>query len=95
MRKLLSVAALASTALVAIATLSPAVAASLNNNIAVGHVTFTRPGGNVAPANIAASNQYFTPNSVHGPKLKPAVKKWVCGPIVNYDGTPHCHWVTH
>jgi hypothetical protein len=92
MRKLLSVSALASTAVVAAVTLSPALAASLNNNIAVGHVTFTRPGVN----GIAASNQIFTPNASQGPKLKPAVGgRWVCGPIVNYDGTPHCHWVSH
>jgi hypothetical protein len=91
MRKLLFVSAIASTAAVAAATLSPAPAASLNNNIAVGHVTVTRPNIN----GVAASNQYFTPNSAQGPKLKPAVKKWVCGPIVNYDGSPHCHWVTH
>jgi hypothetical protein len=90
MRKLLSVSALASTAVIAAATLSPAPAAPLNNNIAVGHVTIARPNVN----GIAASNQIFTPNG-HGPKLKPAVKKWVCGPIVNYDGSPHCHWVSH
>jgi hypothetical protein len=95
MRKLLSVSALASTAVVAAATLSPAPAASLNNNIAVGHVTVTRPGGNFSNNSIGASNQIFTPNVSHGPKLKPVVKKWVCGPIVNYDGTPHCHWVSH
>ncbi|HLH89269.1 MAG TPA: hypothetical protein VKX28_12495 [Xanthobacteraceae bacterium] len=94
MRKLLSVSALASTALLA-PMLSPASAASLNNNIAVGHVTYTRPGNVAAATNVGTSNQYFTPNAAHGPKLKPAVKKWVCGPIVNYDGTPHCHWVTH
>jgi hypothetical protein len=23
----------------------------------------------------------------------PKQKRWVCGPIVNYDGTKHCHWV--
>jgi hypothetical protein len=92
MRKPLFVSALASTAVVAAATLSPAPAASLNNNIAVGHVTVTRPNIN----GIATSNQYFTPNSANGPKLKPAVGgRWVCGPIVNYDGTPHCHWVSH
>jgi hypothetical protein len=91
MRKLLFASALASTAVVAAAMLSPAPAASLNNNIAVGHVTVTRPSTN----NIGASNQYFTPNTPNGPKLKPAVKKWVCGPIVNYDGSPHCHWVSH
>lgn len=95
MRKLLSVSTLASTAIVAAAMLSPAPAASLNNNIAVGHVTFARPGGNVAAASVATSNQYFTPNTAHGPKLKPMIRRWVCGPLVNYDGTPHCHWVTH
>jgi hypothetical protein len=89
MRKLILASTLASTAIVAAATLSPATAASLNANIAVGHVT-------VAPSNIGASNQYFTPNASQGPKLKPAVGgRWVCGPIVNYDGTPHCHWVSH
>jgi len=93
MRKLLFVAAIASTTVVAAATLSPALAASLNNNIAVGHGTFTRPSPNIS--GVAASNQVFTPNVAHGPKLKPAVKKWVCGPIVNYDGSPHCHWVSH
>jgi outer membrane scaffolding protein for murein synthesis (MipA/OmpV family) len=92
MRKLLSVSALASAALFAAAALSPAPAASLNNNISVGHVTMTRP--NIS--GVAASNQYFTPNTSQGPKLKPAVGgRWVCGPIVNWDGTPHCHWVTH
>jgi hypothetical protein len=90
MRKLWSVSALASAAVVTL-TLSPAFAASLNTNIAVGHVTVTRP--NIS--GVAASNQYFVPSTVHGPKLKPAVGRWVCGPIVNYDGTPHCHWVSH
>jgi hypothetical protein len=55
----------------------------------------TRPGGTIGINGIGASNQVFTPNG-HGPKLKPAVGgRWVCGPIVNWDGTPHCHWVTH
>ena len=93
MRKLLSVSALASTAVFAL-TLSPASAAGLNN-IAVGHVTYARPGNVAAAANVSTSNQYFTPNTAHGPKLKPMIRKWVCGPLVNYDGTPHCHWVTH
>ena len=91
MRRLLCVSALASTAV--LAALSPAPAAGLNANIAVGHVTVTRTNPNIS--GIAASNQYFTPNVAQGPKLKPAVKKWVCGPIVNWDGSPHCHWVTH
>jgi hypothetical protein len=87
-----SVSALAAVAALAGVASSPAPAASLNNNIAVGHVTVTRP--NIS--GVATSNQYFTPNVSHGPKLKPAVGgRWVCGPIVNYDGTPHCHWVTH
>jgi len=78
-------------AVLAAASLSPASAAPLTNNLSVGHVTITRPGN----ANIATSNRIFTPNVPQGPKYKPAVKKWVCGPIVNWDGSPHCHWVTH
>jgi hypothetical protein len=93
MRKLLSASALASTAILAAATLSSVSAASLNNSLSVGHVTVTRPGS-VGVNGIGANNQVFTPNG-HGPKLKPPVKVWVCGPIVNWDGSKHCHWVTH
>jgi hypothetical protein len=94
MLKLLSASALALAAVLAATVSSPVSAAPLSNNVSVGHVAPPRPMNNFGANNIGASNQYFTPNG-HGPKLKPMVKKWVCGPIVNYDGSPHCHWVTH
>ena len=94
MLKLLSASALALAAVLAGAVSSRVSAASLTNNVSAGHITSARVGGNISNTNVGASNQYFTPNG-HGPKLKPAVRVWVCGPIVNYDGSPHCHWVTH
>jgi hypothetical protein len=87
----LSAFALASV--LAAATLAPASAANLTNNISA-RVNPVPPRVSVGTNAIGASNQIFTPQG-HGPKLKPPVKKWVCGPIVNWDGTPHCHWVTH
>ena len=95
MLKVVSLSALCCAAIVA--TVSLASAAPLTNNVA-GHVAPPRPMNNFGANNIGASNQYFTPNSAHGhngPKLKPPVKVWVCGPIVNWDGSKHCHWVTH
>jgi hypothetical protein len=92
MLKTVSLTALVAAAMLA-AVVSPVSAASLTNNVAAGHISAPRVN-NVSPNNIGASNQYFTPNG-HGPKLKPPVKVWVCGPIVNWDGSKHCHWVTH
>jgi hypothetical protein len=92
MLKLLSASALALAAVLAATVALPVSAAQFSTNVSVGHVV--APRANLGANNIGASNQYFTPNG-HGPKLKPAVRVWVCGPIVNYDGSPHCHWVTH
>jgi len=90
---MLKLTSFACAAVLAAISLSAASAAPLTTNVAVGRVVVSRPN-NVSPG-IATSNRIFTPNVSHGPKQKPAVKKWVCGPIVNYDGSPHCHWVTH
>jgi hypothetical protein len=88
MLKLLSVAAVASAMLTA-TLVSPVSAAQININ--TGHVNsvgrtgdFGRGQGNFAKGetNFVSST---TPNT-------PKQRKWVCGPIVNYDGTPHCHW---
>ena len=29
---------------------------------------------------------------VQGPHQGPKQRRWVCGPIVNWDGSRHCHW---
>ncbi|HEY4919644.1 MAG TPA: hypothetical protein VII40_06030 [Xanthobacteraceae bacterium] len=86
MLRLLSLAALASAAIIATSPNSPASAAALTmNNVGAGaHVS-------------AVTNRAFAPNiavsSVQIPGHEPKYKKWVCGPIVNWDGSPHCHWV--
>ena len=89
MLRLLSIAALASAAIVATIPTSPVSAAALINNV----------GPRIGAVNNAASARGFAANtlmsSVQIPHQGPKAKKWVCGPIVNYDGTPHCHWVSH
>jgi hypothetical protein len=88
MLRLLSIAALASAAMIATIPTSPASAAALTiNNVGprIGAVN------NAAGARGIASNTLMS--SVQIPHQGPKAKKWVCGPIVNWDGTPHCHWV--
>jgi|HubBroStandDraft_6_1064221.scaffolds.fasta_scaffold5606196_1 hypothetical protein len=80
MLKLSSMSPLALAAVLAAAMSSPVAAAALNNNISVGHINTPRPNnfGNTATG---ASNQIFTPNTPHGPKLK--------GPVVTDEGGCH------
>ncbi len=89
MLKLLSIAALASAAIIAAAASSPVSAAAVTVRVP----TNTRVS---AGANATGARQ-FAPNgrvvTVQIPRQGPKQKKWVCGPIVNWDGTPHCHWV--
>jgi hypothetical protein len=80
MSKLLSASALALAAALAAAGSSPVSAAALNNNISVGHVATPRPN-NFGGTATGTSNQIFTPNTPHGPKLK--------GPVVTDEGGCH------
>jgi hypothetical protein len=85
MLRFLSIAALASAAIIAAIPNSPASAAAVRVNVPVN-----------ARVNAATNTQKFAPDtgaittqaSHEGPKQR----RWVCGPIVNYDGSPHCHW---
>jgi hypothetical protein len=88
MLKLLSIAALASAAIITAAASSPVSAAAVTVRVPTARVS--------AGANVAGARQ-FAPNgrvvTVQIPRQGPKQKKWVCGPIVNWDGSPHCHWV--
>ena len=87
MLRLLPTAALASAAIIAAIPNSPASAMALTiHNVGAG------PRVGAVGGHFAFDAPVITD---HTPHDKPAVKKWVCGPLVNYDGTPHCHWVTH
>jgi hypothetical protein len=86
MLKLLSVTAVASVAMLAAALVSPVTAAQININ--TGHVNSVGRGGE--GGRIHGEFARVEPNFAT-PKI-PRQRKWVCGPIVNYDGTPHCHW---
>jgi hypothetical protein len=84
--KLLSVGAVASVTMLAAALASPVTAAQININ--TGHSNSVGRSGEIGRGHgeFAKSEAHFaTPNV-------PKQRKWVCGPIVNYDGTPHCHW---
>jgi hypothetical protein len=85
MLKLLSVTATASVVILAATLASPVSAAQINVN--TGHINSFRGG------EIGSSYADFarTEPNLAVPKT-PKQRKWVCGPIVNYDGTPHCHW---
>jgi hypothetical protein len=78
MLKLLSASVVASAAVLPVS--SPVAAAALNNNISVGHINTARPG-NFGNTVTSTSNQIFTPNTPHGPKLK--------GPVVTDEGGCH------
>ena len=85
MPRLLSIAALASAAIIATMSNSPVSAAALTmNSVGGSHIS-------------AATNRGFAPNiavsAVQLHNQEPHQKKWVCGPIVNWDGSPHFHWV--
>jgi hypothetical protein len=84
MLKLLSVAAVASAMLV-----SPVAAAQMNMNTA--HINSVGRSADVGrtQGNLVSSEANFVRPAT---SITPKQKKWVCGPIVNYDGTPHCHW---
>ena len=81
MLKLLSVGAVASAAMLAATLLSPATAAQFST----GHFNFANGSGQIGRSHggSAMGGSNFT---------TPRQRRWVCGPIVNYDGTPHCHW---
>jgi hypothetical protein len=81
MLKLLSATAVASAAMLATTLLSPATAAQFNT----GHFNFATGSGQIGRSHggFARGESNFT---------TPKQRRWVCGPIVNYDGTPHCHW---
>jgi hypothetical protein len=90
MMRFLSIAALASAAIIAAIANSPAEAAAVRINsfgtgAHVGVLTNATGGRQFAPNTPIRTGQ----TSRQGPKQR----RWVCGPIVNYDGTPHCHWV--
>jgi hypothetical protein len=86
MLKLLSVTAVASVTMLAAALVSPVNAAQTNINI--GHFNSVGRSGEIgrSHADFARGESNFAT-----PKI-PKQRRWVCGPIVNYDGTPHCHW---
>ena len=87
MLRVLSIASLASAAIIAAIPNSPASAAAVSIN-SVG--TSGRVGA-------VTNGRHFAPNTralnVQTPRHVPRQKRWVCGPIVNWDGSPHCHWV--
>jgi hypothetical protein len=87
MLKRLSATAVASAAMLAATLSSPATAAMLYTGHSNGHPNVVLGGGQVGQGHGSFTNG--------GPKYAKPVRTWVCGPIVNYDGTPHCHWVTH
>ena len=86
MLKLLSVTAVAAVTLLAAALVSPVTAAQISIN--TGHLNSAGRSGDIGRihGDFARSETNFV-----SPKT-PRQRKWVCGPIVNYDGTPHCHW---
>jgi hypothetical protein len=90
MMRLLSIAVLGSAATLAAIPISPASAASVTvNNVGTSARVSTIPN--------TLSGRRFAPSSpvinAQGPRHKPRQGRWVCGPIVNWDGSPHCHWV--
>jgi hypothetical protein len=85
--RLLSVAALASAAFIAAIPNSPvsAAAVTINNIGTSARVPVVTGGPRLAPSSSVIK--------VQAPHQTPKQRRWVCGPIVNYDGSPHCHWV--
>jgi hypothetical protein len=91
MLKLLSVSAVASVVMLAGTLASPVTAAQMNIN--TGHFNSVGRSGEIGRSHgdFARSELNFATPNIATPKT-PKQRKWVCGPIVNYDGTPHCHW---
>jgi hypothetical protein len=89
MLRLLSIAALASAAIIAAIPNSPVFAAvhTINSvgTVRVSAVTNATGGGRFDSNTPVITGQ----PGRQGPKQR----RWVCGPIVNWDGSPHCHWV--
>jgi hypothetical protein len=91
MLKLLSVTAVASVTMLSATLVSPVTAAQININ--VGHFNSVGRSGEIGRSEIGSRVALAKgESSVTTPQI-PHQRKWVCGPIVNYDGTPHCHWV--
>jgi hypothetical protein len=88
MLKLLSATAVASV-IIAATLVSSVTAAQIN--VSTGHFNSVGRSGEFAGSrgDFARGEPNFaapvTPNMSKQ-------RRWVCGPIVNYDGTPHCHW---
>ena len=86
MLKCLSVIAMVSVTMLSATLVSPATAAQINVN--TGHINSVGRSGD-----IGVNRGDFARTEPNFAALKtPKQRKWVCGPIVNYDGTPHCHW---
>ena len=86
MLKQLSVTAVASVIMLTATLVSPVIAAQININ--TGHSNSVGRSGEIGRSHgdFARSEASFAKPDI------PKQRKWVCGPIVNYDGTPHCHW---
>src|SRR5262249_20986780 len=82
MLRLLSVAALASAAIIATIATSSAAVLTMNSP-RIGAVANV---GRLAPVMPAPPGQ--------SPHHEEEPRRWVCGPIKNWDGTWHCHWVS-
>jgi hypothetical protein len=82
----LSVTAVATVTMLAATLVSPVTAAQMNIN--TGHFNSAGRSGDIGRSHgdlARIETNFATPDL-------PKQRKWVCGPIVNYDGTPHCHW---
>jgi hypothetical protein len=91
MSKPLSIAAVASAIMIAAALVSPATAAQINVNN--GHFNSVGRSAEIGVrGDFARSEANFVTPNMANTSHTPRQRKWVCGPIVNYDGTPHCHW---
>jgi hypothetical protein len=66
---------------------SPATAAQIN--ISTGHFDSVARSGEIARSQGDLARVEPNLSALKTPKQR----RWVCGPIVNYDGSPHCHWV--
>ncbi len=74
---------------------------ALKTTVAAGLAALTFAATQAAPASAAQTHvQRF--NAGGGDQIEssrgssrdtPKQRRWVCGPIVNWDGSPHCHWV--
>jgi hypothetical protein len=85
MLRQLSTTAVASVIMLAATLVSPVTAAQIKvNSVQVNPVVRT----DIGRTHVSMPNYYASSNIPNVPKQR----KWVCGPIVNWDGTPHCHW---